>query len=250
MTYDVLTRARRTTRRRVTAALLAASVVALAVIAAVGFFTGPDNPSSPGREAPGPSVAPGGIAAEAAALPADLRWAPLAGISVPVSGQSGPRDTSGGLARGFAHDRAGAVLAAVHIVVRVAPQVGASVFDPTLRTQVVGPDAAAMRVQVTQAYDDLRGPAQVAYGQPVGSLYATLRGYRLTSYMNEQATVRLLTEAVDTRGTPARASTEVQMRWTGSDWALVAPTGGTFDHVVAAATDADAATFHPFDPGR
>ncbi|MEK8106572.1 hypothetical protein NKG94_17440 [Micromonospora sp. M12] len=49
---------------------------------------------------------------------------------------------------------------------RVNPQVGPAVFNPTLRTQVVGADTAAMRVQIAQAYAELRSQAGVADGGP------------------------------------------------------------------------------------
>lgn len=250
MTYDVVNRARRTTRRRVTAACVTAAAalgaVAVAVVAGADPsrpITSPAGPGAPAR----PNA--GAATAGSADLPSDLAWAKVAGVSVPVSTQSGPRLTSGGQARGFAHDRAGGVLAAVHIVLRVNPQVGPTVFDPTLRTQVVGADAAAMRVQVAQAYDELRGPAGVAYGQPIGRLYATLRGYRILSYIGDEVTLRLLTEAPDASGAPVAVSTELRLRWIGADWALVAPAGGTFDHVVTAASPAEVATFLPFIAG-
>ncbi|MFF0659114.1 hypothetical protein [Micromonospora tulbaghiae] len=43
-------------------------------------------------------------------------------------------------------------------------------------------------------------------------------------------------------------STEVRVRWTGSDWALLAPAGGTFDQAVTTASD-HIATFLPFVAG-
>ncbi|WP_406071233.1 hypothetical protein [Micromonospora sp. NBC_01638] len=168
---------------------------------------------------------------------------------MPVSKQSGPRITSEGQARGFKHDRGGAVLAAVHIVVRVNPQVGPAVFDPALLTQVVGADAAAMRVQVAQAYDELRGQAGVADGQPVGRLDATLLGYRIVSYTDDEVALRLLTEAPDGSGSSLMVSTEVRVRWTGSDWALLAPAGGTFDPALSVVLDPYVAMFLPFSAG-
>ncbi|WFE54887.1 hypothetical protein [Micromonospora sp. WMMD1155] len=63
------------------------------------------------------------------------------------------------------------------------------------RTQVVGADAVAMRAQIAQAYDELRRQTGVADGQPVGRLNANLLGYRIVSYTDEEAILRLLTEA-------------------------------------------------------
>lgn len=249
MTYDVITRARRTTRRRLIAVGLAAAAAAGAVTVAVVAGTDPSRsvtlPADPAPDRPNIGAAADGQAD----LPSDLGWADAAGVSVPVSDQSGPRLTIGGQARGFAHDHAGAVLAAAHIIVRVNPQVGPAVFEPTLLRQVVGPDAAAMRVQVAQAYDELRIQAGIKDGQPIGRLYANLRGYRILSYTDDEVIVRLLTEAPDASGSPLMVSTEVRVRWTGSDWALLAPAGGTFDQVVTAASDSDVATFLPFTAG-
>ncbi|MFF0659115.1 hypothetical protein [Micromonospora tulbaghiae] len=145
MTYDVITRARRTTRRWLTAVCLAAAALAGAVTIAVFGADADRSVTSPAGPAP-IHLDVGPADGRRADLPSDLSWTDVAGVSVPVSGQSGPRSSSGGQDSGFAHDRAGAVLAAVHIIVRVNPQVGPAVFEPTLLGQVVGPNAAAMRV--------------------------------------------------------------------------------------------------------
>ncbi|WP_124861771.1 hypothetical protein [Micromonospora arida] len=247
MTYDVITRARRTTRRRTTALCLTAAAVLGAAAVTVVFGGGPDRPvtSTLGPVLVRPETTDG-----QAFLPNDLGWADVAGVSVPVSAQSGPRNSSEGRARGFAHDPGGAVLAAVHIVVRVNPQVGPAVFGPTLRTQVIGADAAAMRAQVAQAYDELRGQVGVADGQPVGRLNATLLGYRIVSYTDDEVALRLLTEASGGSGSSLMVSTEVRVRWTDSDWALLAPAGGTFDQAVTVVLDPYTSMFLPFSAGR
>ncbi|WBC08912.1 hypothetical protein [Micromonospora sp. WMMA1947] len=91
--------------------------------------------------------------------------------------------------------------------------------------------------------------AGIKDGQPIGRLYANLRGYRILSYTDDEVIVRLLTEAPDASGSSLMVSTEVSVRWTGSDWALLAPAGGTFDQAVTAASDSDVATFLPFTAG-
>ncbi|WP_433392951.1 hypothetical protein [Micromonospora sp. KLBMP9576] len=247
MTYDVIDRARRRTRRWAAAVTLAAAAATALGVAAVAVMR--DGPTAAGQQA-GATTATHvpEAAARAVVLPADLKWMPVAGISLPVSGQAGPLDTNGGAARRFSHDEAGAVLAAVHITVRCAPQLGPGVFDQTLQTQVVGADAPAMRSKVGQDYVQLRANANVPYGQPVGRLEAVLRGYQLTNYSQQAASVRLLTEARDAQGNPLLAATTVQVRWTGTDWALLAPAGGDFSTVVSRAGSPDG--FHPFIPGR
>ncbi|WP_327652042.1 hypothetical protein [Micromonospora aurantiaca] len=247
MTYDVIDRARRATRRRLTTICLTAVALTAAVAAAVMATTASNRPAdSPSGDAMSTFTVTGVIPGSETQSLTDLEWVDVAGVSVPVSSRSGPRITSGGQARGFAHDQVGALLAAVHIVVRINPQVGPAVFEPTLRDQVVGADAAAMRVQVAQAYDELH--AQLG-GQPLGPLDAALRGYRIVSYRDDDAAVRLLTEAPGANGVPLLVVAEVRVRWTGSDWALLAPAGGTFEQTVMAASDADTATFIPFTVG-
>ncbi|MGW5083052.1 hypothetical protein [Micromonospora echinospora] len=247
MTYDVIDRARRATRRRLTTICLTAVALSAAVAAAVMATTAPDRPAdSPSGRAMSTFAVTGATPGSETQRLTDLEWVDVAGVSVPVSSRSGPRITDGGQARGFAHDQVGALLAAVHIVVRINPQVGPAVFGPTLRDQVVGPHAAAMRVQVAQAYDELRAQLD---GQPLGRLNAILRGYRIVSYRDDEAAVRLLTEAPGANGVPLLVVAEVRVRWTGSDWALLAPAGGTFEQTVMAASDADTATFIPFAVG-
>ncbi|MEV4665700.1 hypothetical protein AB0J85_27595 [Micromonospora echinofusca] len=247
MTYDVIDRARHRTRRWFAAVTLAAAAATALGVAAVAALR--DEPNAAAQQAGVTAAAPvPDPTARAVALPADLSWTPVAGISLPVSGQAGPLDTGGGAARRFSHDEAGALLAAVHITVRCAPQLGPGVFDQTLQKQVVGADAPAMRSKVGQGYDHLRANANVPYGQPVGRLEAVLRGYQLTNYSQQVASVQLLTEARHAEGSPLLAATTVQVRWTGTDWALLAPAGGDFSTAVSRAGSPDG--FHPFIPGR
>ncbi len=258
MTYDVIDAARRTTRRRAAVAGLVA-VAVLGVVTAVVLYVVNHPGQAPAPSATGTSQwpatlapswgSPPPISAGPLALSADLTWTEVAGVALPASSTAGPRDVRDGRARGFAHTQAGALLAAVHLLVRTTAQVGPSVFDPTIAEQVVGPDAASMRDRVTQMYAQMRDAAQVPYGQPIGRLSAALRGFRINAHTPTDALLTVLTEATDTTGTPRFAATEVRMRWTGEDWALVAPAGGTWDAVVLIVTAEQAATFTPFGRG-
>jgi hypothetical protein len=183
-------------------------------------------------------------------LPADLAWHQIAGVSLPSSALAGPNDTAGGLARGFAHTKAGAVLAAVHLVVRVAPQVGPAIFEPTLRAQVAGPAATALHDQVVQQYQQLCALAKVAYGPPIGTLPAHLRGYRIELYTDSTVTIRVMTETTRGGTEVLYAATVIQLTWTGNDWALVAPDGGTWDRSMTAVPPHNIGNYHPFDAGR
>lgn len=253
MTVDVIDRARRTTRRRLgnaLAVLAAASLATAAVVLAVTGAGPAQPPSAPAPAEPQLVDRDSGAAGQSSTLPADLRWTEVSGALLPVSASAGPHDSSAGLARGFAHTPAGAVLAGFHLLVRVTPQAGAAVFEPTLRSQVVGPDAAAMRDQVAHDYDDLRGRAQVPYGQPGGRLYATLRGYRVDSYNPDLAGVRVLTASATTDGGEVLTDVLIELRWTGGDWALVAPPDGRWDSVITVVPAEQTGGYQLIHPGR
>jgi hypothetical protein len=256
VTYDVIARTRRARRRRrlrlaAALALLAGLALAVVVITLQPVHPAPGagqpvqlNPDSasgaPTTAGVGGQPAPG----TAAPLPADLTWGgPVAGVSLPVSAAAGPRDTGGGLARGFAHTRAGSVLAAMHLVVRVTPQVGPAVFGPTLRDQVVGAAAAALAGQVCDQ-------AHIGYGPPVGTLPAVLAGYRIELFTDTTATVRVMTRTDRAGGTPLYAAAVIQLSWTGADWALLAPAGGVWDQSLTRVDASNVGGYNPFTPGR
>src|SRR5688572_28329088 len=102
MTYDIILRARRRTRRRVSVLAVVAIAAAVAVVAGV-TVVGRQPAMGPARSAADPVARPSD---ETRVLPTDLTFTDVAGVRLPVSGQAGPRDTGGGLARGFSHDRA------------------------------------------------------------------------------------------------------------------------------------------------
>lgn len=160
----------------------------------------------------------------------DLSWVSVAGARVPVSAAAGPYDTRDGRALGFAHTSAGAVMAAVHISVRLSPQAGPAVFGPTLREQVVG-DVDALARQLDADYQSARAALGVPYGQPAGRLYSRVRGYRVEMDGGDAAGVRLLIEGPGATGSVLVALT-LRVRWTGTDWSLVAPDGGVWDATV------------------
>jgi hypothetical protein len=248
MTYDVM-RARRV-RRRLFAGVAAAGVVAVTAVAV--WWPGPapePTGAAPAAAVPEASAATAPDADPAGptdVLPADLRWVTVAGLRLPVSATAGPADTGAGLARGFAHDPGGAVLAAVHITARTSAQVGPAVFGPTFDRQVLGADAELMRESVSRDYTQLREQAGIAEGQPLGPLAAVLRGYLVDRYSPQAAHLRVLTEAYDDAGRPVQAVTRLQMVWTGTDWALQAPPGGSYHESVTAATAGDVAAVRPF----
>jgi len=179
-------------------------------------------------------------------LPPDVSLVEVAGLRLPVSESAGPARATDGLASGFSHDRAGAVLAAAHILVRLHPQVGADVFAPTLAGQVVGPYVDALRANLEHSYGQLLTRWPVAYGQPAGSLHFTVSGAAVDSYTDQAALVRLMLE-VPTDQNTVLAATGVQLRWHEDDWALVAPPDGVFSDTTIVA---DASGFTLWLPGR
>lgn len=227
-----------------------AGPVALVLAVAGAVLAGHPTPPPPAARPTTPATHPTSGLGPTPPLPADLTWTTVAGIALPFSPTAGPRDTRNGRARTFAHTQAGAVLAAVHLTVRTAPQVGPAVFNPTLAEQVTGPDTTAMRQQVNHDYHQLHTEAHLPYGKPVGRIRAALRGYRIASYHPTHATVLILATTTDTTGTPHYTATTIDLRWTGHDWALYAPTGGTWTHAAHTVTAEQTTTFTALTPPR
>jgi len=259
VTYDVIARARRARRRR--RLRVAAVVVAFGSIAAgAAVLAATPSPTSSNTHAvvlapngaPAATASVGGQAepGTSAPLPTDLAWTSLDGLSLPSSASAGPHETGAGLARGFARTRAGAVLAAVHLAARVAPQVGPAVFGPTLREQVVGPAAAALAEQVQAQYQQLCDQAHVGSGAPVGALTSALAGYRIELYTDTTVTVRVMTRTDQPGTAPLYAAAVIQLTWTGSDWALQAPTGGVWDQAMTLVDPTNLGVYNPFTGGR
>lgn len=250
MTFDVIAAARRRTRRLLIV-VAGTAVVICALVYPIALYANSrlDDSAPPAETAvtAGLPTAPGSSPA-AVVLPADTTWTTLAGVALPTSATAGPLRRGHGLAAGFAHTPAGAVLAAVHLLVNTTPQVGSAVFEPTLRDQVVGANQAAMRAAVQADYWTLGGDP--TGGGPVGALPAALAGVRVTAYTDTAARIDLLTVVVDTTGTARFAATPVGLVWTGADWALVAPPAGRWDGVVTAVTPAAAAAYPSLAPGR
>ncbi|MER7278022.1 hypothetical protein ABT369_26625 [Dactylosporangium sp. NPDC000244] len=226
MTDDITLAARRRTR----ALVATVAAVALIVAAVVGVLAA--TVGRRGNPAPAPPSATNETATPAGSLPevapsAALQWVTVAGAHLPI-GAAGPRDTSGGRARGFARTPIGAVFAAAHITVRLSPQVGPAVFEPTLREQVVGPDADRLLATVDEEYQQLRAQFGVMAGEPAGQLYSTVTSFRIGTTSPDAVEVGLLIEGPSQSG-PTRVALSVQMRWSGDDWALQAPSGGDWN---------------------
>lgn len=147
------------------------------------------------------------------------QWGDFQGIPLPVSPIDGPHVTTAGLASGYTDTPAGALLAAVNIVVRADAFAGPAVFQPTISHQVAddGEFLQAQRdVYAFLAHSDGASPHRLA------SRYL---GYRWQSYTNAEAIVDVLRG--DPTGTVERPtdlhSIRLHLRWSGTDWMLLPP---------------------------
>lgn len=249
---DMLAAGRRGTIRVVLVGVAALAIVAAAVAGIAAWAaSGPSEatalPTTVATASADPSAAGAAalaVPAMSVEMPADLVWRDVGGVALPYSASLGPRNALGGLATGFAHDPAGAVLAAAHIITRINPQFGPNIFGPTLRDQVVGPDVEKIRTTITQAYTTLRQQSGVAYGEPTGPVSAALQGFRVEDYTDAESHVRLIVTGPNPRGGTQVAALILQLRWLASDWVVVVPPGGDF---VSANTQLDSqSTYTPF----
>ena len=247
MSHDIARAARRRTRTMV--ATIAALVLGLAFVV-VGLVVAFGHPGD--DPVPGPAIIP--VLPEtgpAASFPAQtagpgaVSWSTVAGAKVPVSAAMGPYDSRAGRARGFAHTPLGGVLAAANISVRLSPQVGPSVFEPTLDEQVVGPDADALSQHLADDYQADRAQLGLPYGASAGRLYSTITGYQVDMQGTDAATVRLLIEGPGQDGGSVLVSLATHVQWTGADWVLQAPNRGDWNSDAAVVTDAAGYTRFP-----
>lgn len=202
------------TRRRAIAALVAV-VVALAAVVFVGIKLWPDNDSPSKSAAKGP----------------DITWERLAdGSDVPRSREGGPRNFGEAAASGFARSEIGAAMAAIHISIRAAGGLGPKVFEPTIREQVSGENAAAMLARVAQEYESERSRQGIPAGAALPAGSARLAAYKVDTYSPDQATVTVVSDYAS--DATKFFGYRVDLQWSGSDWRVVAPPEGSFATVL------------------
>jgi hypothetical protein len=221
------------TRRRLT---LPVAVMAVVVLGAGLTLVVTARPSGSGATAgrPVPSVLPATLTAPAGQarpqLPQvnldELRWSDFYGVELPYSAQAGPRDTSGGLAAGFADSPLGALLAAVNIAVRANAQWGPAIFGPEIRGHVTGPGAAALLAGCQADYDQASRSAHVTGGQPLGDVDVAEEAFRWIAYTPAAAVIDLVSAGPGSQGTIVRVSIQLEILWHRADWMLVVPPGG------------------------
>jgi hypothetical protein len=178
-----------------------------------------------------------------------LRWSDFYGVELPVSTQAGPRETSGGLAAGFAHSPLGALLAAVNIGVRANAQWGPRIFTAVIRRQMTGPDAPALLANCEAAYGQASQSRHVTDGQPLGTVDVTEEGYRWVAYTPAAAILDLVSAGPGSQGSTVRASTQIEAVWDGRDWKLVAPPGGDWGNAATGLSSLSGYTVFPGQGG-
>ena len=238
-----MTPARRAPRR---AWLAAAAVIVVAGAGlAMALTSGGASSPRPGRSPSAPPAA----GSSGPQLPrvslAGLRWNGYHGVQLPSSPAAGPRDTSGGLASGYADTPLGALLAALNIAVRANAQWGPEVFVPTIGDQVTGPDAAALLASCQADYGQASQAAHITGGQPLGNAYVTEEAFRWVAWTPGDATVDLVSAGPGSQGVTVRASTRVEVVWQGGDWRVVAPPGGDWGNAAARLTSLTGYTIFP-----
>lgn len=191
-------------------------------------------------ESDGPATSDGSDESEPADQPevAGLDWTGvqyeyLNGTLLPISPVHGPSDHGPEGAGGFSQDTGGAVLAAMHHSVRVAPQVGPDVFRPAIE-QMVG-DTEMMLTRTDADYQVARASHGLQDGEPLPPNDMVI-GYDVpvpidaTDDVAEvgELTVHLLSRGAGQGGRQVTVSVAVTVSWVDDDWRLHVPPGGTW----------------------
>lgn len=157
----------------------------------------------------------------------DVQWVRILGVRLPVSRLHGPRTTTATTASGFSDSEFGAALAAVHILIRAGAAAGPGTYEPTITQQVLGVNAAAMKLLAHQEYQQMRVQKNVADGQPVEG-DAEVLGYRVGSYdaMAGTATIEVLLTSPSLRPKGQLVQIDVALQRADGDWKVIAPPRG------------------------
>jgi hypothetical protein len=235
----------RRTRRNLTHVAIATIITGTLLYAALHH----DHPNKPPNDPVRTVLAtPSGLDPAPKVDTTAVKWTDYSGlVHLPASPNDGPRDLSNGLARGFARTPLGALLAAVNIAVRANAVWGPTVFEATIKHQVVGGDADTMLTAMRQTYEELRRQAGVAQGAPLGRPVVQIEAYRWQGYTPLEATVDMVTARRGDDDLIYRMATRIQVRWDTGDWRVLAPPGGAWG---SAATPVDSTDGYTAFTGR
>lgn len=145
--------------------------------------------------------------------PPGITWRIYQTVALPYSPTYGPQHVNGDIARCYAHDATGALVAASQIGVRylIAPQ-----WRKVVDQQVVANVGRSV-------YISNRAKVSNQGGNQPGN-YNQFAGFKYVTYSPSQAVIELVT----TSGSGAMQATTVTVDWVSGDWRLLLqPDGGT-----------------------
>lgn len=150
-------------------------------------------------------AAGGGVPLSAA--PVGVSWRLVDGVALPFSAGDGPGSVAGGVASGFSHSPAGALLACVQTALRI------GAVNPAAQAGEV----AAMVIGAGRAALVASRPAAAPAVKP------QMAGFRYVSYTPDQAVIGLAWRVTDVASGTAKLAAigEFEMTWSGGDWRLV-----------------------------
>lgn len=145
--------------------------------------------------------------------PAGITWRIYQTIALPYSPTYGPQYVDGDIARCYAHDPTGALIAASQISARL---VAAPSTDVAEAQVVPGAGQQAFISKDSEALKNQQG------GNTPGS-FAQLAGFKYVTYNSSTAVVELVTQG--TNG--AYQAETITVAWSGGDWKLVLEPDGS-----------------------
>lgn len=146
--------------------------------------------------------------------PSGITWRIYQTVALPYSPTYGPQHVNGDIARCYAHDPTGALIAATQLSARL---VASPSTDVAMQQVVPGPGRTAFIAKDSQALKNQQG------GNTPGE-FAQFAGFKFVTYTPATAVVELVTQGSN-GGYEAAA---VTVSWTDGDWKLVLqPDGST-----------------------
>lgn len=145
--------------------------------------------------------------------PQRIRWSIYETVALPVSKTAGPQKLNGDIARCYAHDPLGALIAATQLSARL---VLSPSTDVAAQQVVPGPGQSAFIAQDKQAIK--------TQGSAVPGNYAQFAGFKYVTYTPALAVIEMATQGSN----GAYQATTVTVSWVDGDWKLVLqPNGAT-----------------------
>ncbi|MGW1671307.1 hypothetical protein [Streptomyces sp. NPDC002324] len=182
---------------------------------AVSATTSAAGKATSGRGGGCPSTRASGRRSGPASAPAGVSWQMFHGVAVPASATLGPKRTAGDIARCYAHDSSGALLAAAQIGVRYPLSTR---WKTVVEEQTFGDGRDGYVRARTTREAEAGGPPTPAAGEML-----QLAGFRFDSYSDRRAVISL---AYRQPGGALIQAATVTMEWqggAGGDWRYEIP---------------------------